>query len=627
MSADEIRDAVEASAASTGRGRNAPYKGEDVIDHFVEHEFLGVRCGRLFVRLSISAVLVASSLWSDGALPDIKLFPAPLSKGYSDAAEPGAIQYACANNRAALEMFFSNRDLPIDAKLIRGMQGQKACHIFYEPSVRGFRALPDNNEIQELFATPDLVALVTGPKSIGESHDILRSVLPRLDRPLRITLGVDDDYDSAFLTQVTESYFSQSVHQINYVPIPPDQGNPWAQDFFKAGSVEGTQKTLVPRRLFEGRNENGSTFSDLLDTFSDEPYFRSKLSWEGGDLQFVLSPRDPNALLLFFGESTVDYWGEELLSREIAYILRLEFGADRVIDLSAAGPHTHYLVAFLPETATALVAQPLSGSRQLAIEAARQIGILYGSQTPKELEHLMSFLDTAFNGLSEDPAYITRELQILRSRFEEIEATRNEGLQKDLDDYTQQHCPQGITECLGSEGQKRMLTAAPDLLRRLLEEDNHAHIRKEMPKKLVDLIAAQFPGELNSISQLLDEKATEIPELGFRVIRVPYLYPGQDLDRWKGISHVNLLAHERKLFVPTFGLGNFEAQLLAKLQKKLSPEYEVIPIYARSTLLLNGGIHCVFGITRGLKPAPPPRVTQLRRKPPGIPVMPEKSTR
>ena len=585
-----------------------------MIDHFVGRGFRGIRCGRLLIRLSVSAVLVAGSLWSDAALPDIKLFPAPLSKGYSDAVEPGAIQYACANNRAALERFFSNRDLPVDAKLIRGTQEQKACHILYEPSVRGFRALPDNYEIQELFTTPDLVALVTGPKSIGESHDILRTVLPQLDRPLRVSLGVDENYSPAFLTQANQSFFTQSVHQIDYVPIPSDQGNPWAQDFFKAGSVKGVRKALVPRRLFEGRDEYGSFFSDLLDTFSGEPYFRSKLSWEGGDLQFVLSPRDPNTLLLFFGESTVDYWGEELLSSEIAYVLRLEFGADRVIDLSAAGPHTDYLVAFLSETKTVLVAQPLSGSRQLTIEAAEQIGLLYGSQAPKELGHLVNFLDAA-NGLSENPAYIARALQTLRSRFEEIESARNEGLQKDLDDYTRQHCPQQITECLGAEGQKRMLTTAPGLLRRLLEEGNDAHIRKEMPKKLLGLIAAQIPGELNSVSQLLDEKAAEIRKLGFRVIRVPYLYPGQGLDRWKGISHVNLLAHERKLFVPTFGLGNFETQLLANLQKKLGREYEVIPVYARSSLLLNGGIHCVFGITRGMEPAPLSRLTQPQERP------------
>jgi agmatine/peptidylarginine deiminase len=39
-----------------------------------------------------------------------------------------------------------------------------------------------------------------------------------------------------------------------------------------------------------------------------------------------------------------------------------------------------------------------------------------------------------------------------------------------------------------------------------------------------------------------------------------------------------------------------EEKIFADLRRKLPDGYEVIPIPARSSLLNNGGTHCIFGI-------------------------------
>ena len=44
---------------------------------------------------------------------------------------------------------------------------------------------------------------------------------------------------------------------------------------------------------------------------------RSRLSWEGGDLQFTRDPRDPRRLVLFYGSFAKPYWAETLTPRRV----------------------------------------------------------------------------------------------------------------------------------------------------------------------------------------------------------------------------------------------------------------------------------------------------------------------
>jgi agmatine/peptidylarginine deiminase len=94
--------------------------------------------------------------------------------------------------------------------------------------------------------------------------------------------------------------------------------------------------------------------------------------------------------------------------------------------------------------------------------------------------------------------------------------------------------------------------------------------------------------------KLLAAKERELQQLGFRVIRVPHLFA--DAGDWPGVSYINHLRVGRTLFVPALGLPQVEDRIFAGLRRKLGASYEVIPIPARSGLLNNGGVHCVFGI-------------------------------
>jgi agmatine/peptidylarginine deiminase len=59
-----------------------------------------------------------------------------------------------------------------------------------------------------------------------------------------------------------------------------------------------------------------------------------------------------------------------------------------------------------------------------------------------------------------------------------------------------------------------------------------------------------------------------------------------------------MLIFDRRLFVPTFGLGEVEETFIEKLRTDLNGAYDIVPVDARTSLINNGGVHCVFGIVR-----------------------------
>jgi agmatine/peptidylarginine deiminase len=114
---------------------------------------------------------------------------------------------------------------------------------------------------------------------------------------------------------------------------------------------------------------------------------------------------------------------------------------------------------------------------------------------------------------------------------------------------------------------------------------------------LLDLIEAQAsrPAWKESI---LDDAAKQLEAWGFRVVRVPLLASKTFHDGWPGVSYINMLAFDRRLFVPILGLGEVEQQIISKLRNDLHGRYDVVPVNARASLLKHGGVHCVFGIIR-----------------------------
>lgn len=114
-------------------------------------------------------------------------------------------------------------------------------------------------------------------------------------------------------------------------------------------------------------------------------YTFSKLSWEGGDLQFVRPPRQPQKLLLFHGSSAFNYWGKHLTDEEYSYVLRLEFGTDQAIDLSTPTSHVDYFVSFLPQDRIALVGKPLIGDFNVARDALNLLKAYFPGAVPSEI--------------------------------------------------------------------------------------------------------------------------------------------------------------------------------------------------------------------------------------------------
>ena len=118
-----------------------------------------------------------------------------------------------------------------------------------------------------------------------------------------------------------------------------------------------------------------------------------------------------------------------------------------------------------------------------------------------------------------------------------------------------------------------------------------------LPLCLASIIESQLWKRDKELDENLENMIKKLRKLGFRVIRVPTVQADPDIP-WSGISYANGLLVDRKLFIPCFGLGATEDELLQRLQQQLPSHYRVIPVLARHTLLANGGIHCATGILR-----------------------------
>lgn len=478
-------------------------------------------------------------------------------------------------------------------------QNYKACHVFYEQTIPGFRALPDNRPITGLASGVDPASLVGGRKQIGDSLDVARAVLERIPRPLDVTFTLTDEFERDYWPDALAKAFPESRHHFKLIESEAKSTHPWGQDFVKAGSVNGELRVLTPRRLFEGREEDGDLYRPLLEAMKEGPYVRSKLSWEGGDLQFISDPKDPSRTILFHGGASHDYWGSNLKHEESSYVLQVEFGADAAVDMSAVGPHADYLAAFIPEANLVLVAEPVTGDLKLAHALTRELRKVYGAREPDELPVLESLLRQA---MGPDPLpmaleQIRNRVQALTRKVPSIEAVVPEPLQKRLEVYNAQHCPEDPTQCYVGEGKRQMRREDPDLMKAVYDTAADSSMEPMVGLRFLRLIESQLPNDPDTISVRIEQQIPKIRKLGFKVARIPYLYSPEESD-WPGISYTNSLLFEKTLFVPAAGLGEAEDAIFEKIRETLPDGYEVVPVYARFGLMNNGGVHCVFGVIR-----------------------------
>jgi hypothetical protein len=514
------------------------------------------------------------------------------SQVFLESAAPGVLGRVCAPARGALQNYFQNEQIGFDEDLVY-RDGDRYCHIFYRPTLAGFRAEPKNSPVRALLFDFDSTRFVVrGDEVVGDSLDVVRSILQNLHRPIPISIGLGRGLSPTLYEEARLRHFGDLASPVMFRDNGSFGFNPWVQDFIKSGRVGATLRVLVPRRLFEAIPANGPAFLPHLDELCrlDSQFVRSHLSWEGGDLLFMRDPRDRDRLLLFYGEAARPYWGRSLTPAEYAYVLKAEFGAEEAIDLSGLAAHVDYEVAFLPDAGIAVLGTHLTGNVSLAREALASLIARMPSPAPTELVELRKVLVRAEDdsGLRDDVLRAVRRAAKARDRWRLADAEGS--------------CPEGdcpAEEPLSFQELETLLALDPERTRARVRADYSSRFDRQTIGAYLAIVESQFlevPEDVLEVSRRSSEK---LAALGFEVIPVPRLggHPDSSIP-WAGLSHVNLLLVDHKLFVPRFGFGSEEDRLLEELSERIPGAYQVIPIFAQHLIVHNGGLHCISGILR-----------------------------
>ncbi len=550
------------------------------------------------MRACLALLLIAGALSAESLEKGIALLPLEASAEFPDGIEPGSVQRACAADVEQLRSFLQRRGEPLVESLVRPWGDYRACHIVSKPALEGFRASPDDDPIVGLHIAVDPMAFFVGRKPTGDALDIAKAVLTEIAAPLDVTVTVRGDFSTELWEAATSRHFGRTGHRVRIRASAVRATHPWTQDYIKSGRIRGAPALMLPRRLFEGRTEEGARYRGLLDGFRQEGLLTSGLSWDGGDVQFVRVPSNPSELLLAHGGSSRNYWGADLTEAEHSFVLRREFGADRVLDLGAIGPHADYLAAFLPQDRIALVAEPVHGDPRLFEAAAKALLELLGPRRAPRLAALVSSLANWDRQIGPYRQTLARQLADVRAEAFELEPPIDPVLDRELGAYAARVCSQNQNDCLTAAAGPELFTAKPELMRRITDAAADINAFQHGVPVLLSLMEAQLQDPPVKRIRKLDQAASDLRKLGFQVVRVPYLTGAGRDNRWPGVSYVNLLAFERTLFVPRFGLGAYEDALLERFSRKLGGRYRVVPVDARASLVSNGGVHCVFGIVR-----------------------------
>jgi hypothetical protein len=340
-------------------------------------------------------------------------------------------------------------------------------------------------------------------------------------------------------------------------------------------------------------------FKGVLDALPSETYVRSKLSWEGGDLQFVRDPISPGRLLLVHGDAAARYWAGSLTAAEYAWVLRIEFGSNESIDVSGILPHADYFVGWVPGMKTVLVAEPLRGNFEFARAALDVLLDVYGSEMPPELDVVDRAMSSEERAFRSELGKLKKALHKARKVCGKWTVPVSGQMMADLDGYVLTNCPENMSDCFAPAGRVKMLVENPESLRAGISNVFDLFNGANLAPRMLSVIESQLPGYRSGVEKLVSAKTEELRRRGFNVVRVPWLDGKSDLDiEWPGISYANSALVGKTLFVPEFGLGAPEKKVFEKLEEELSGNYRVVPVYARYSMLRNGGTHCALGMVR-----------------------------
>jgi hypothetical protein len=528
-----------------------------------------------------------------GTPAEVAYEPVPASARWADAVEPGALRLACAPSDSELRALFAGEGLPFRPELLRRRSG-RVCHVFYRPSVPGFRASPDDEPLAGLdFDTDPVLYLAAGSRNRGEPVGAMKEILQRIPRPLDVSILIHRVHDAAAYESATRRLFGSTPHRIALLDRGIDRTFWWVQDWVKAGLGERGPTILVPRRVFEAKPENGEALAPMLDRFARrEGVARSRLSWEGGDLQVTRDPRDPRRGVLFHGSAAKPYWGETLTPGEYAYVLGVELGTDRAVDLSALAPHVDYFVSFVPEARLALVAVPASGDLDVARAAVDALLSRIAEPRPEALLRLRDALASA----KADRARAA--LARARGESPSWQLAVDPTLAERMRSLVARACLAG-GDCLSPAGQLRMMEADRDTFAAWVHATQSARDEPAVIAAHLDLVEGQLEPVPEPVRRRVLEKIGELEATGFRVVRVPAFRVDLSGPRdWPGISYVNDLVVDKQVFVPRFGLGAVEERVFRSMGAQLPAGYSIVPIDAQRVLIRNGGLHCLAGLVR-----------------------------
>ncbi len=538
---------------------------------------------------------VALAAMPDTTPADVVYEPVPASARWADAVEPGALRLACAPGDSELRAFLASEGLPFRPELLR-RGSARVCHIFYRPSVPAFRASPDDEPLTELdFDTDPVRYLATGSRNRGEPVGAMREILQTIPRPLAVSILIHRVHDDRAYESATRRLFGTTPHRVALLDRGIDRTFWWVQDWVKAGRSERGPTILVPRRVFEGKTANGEALAPMLDRFARrEGVARSTLSWEGGDLQVTRDPRDPQRRVLFHGSSAKPYWGESLTDAEYAYVLGVELGTDREVDLSGLAPHVDYFVSFVPEARLALVAVPVAGDLDAARAALDALLSRFADPRPGTLIQLRDALASP----KVDLARARAALDWARSEAPQWQLAVDPTLPERMRSLVARACPAG-TDCLSPASQLRMMEADRDTFESWVHATQSARDEPAVIAAHLDLVEGQLEPVPEAVRGRVLEKIGELEAMGFRVVRVPAFRVDLNGPRdWPGISYVNDLVVDQQIFVPRFGLGEVEKRIFREVGAQLPAGYSIVPIDAQRILVRNGGLHCLAGLIR-----------------------------
>jgi hypothetical protein len=518
---------------------------------------------------------------------------------FADAVEKGAIQSVCAESKSELHQFFDWVRTPLEEKLIFNLNG-KHCHIWYEPSLPGFRALPENQPISGLYFDLHTVSVMANRNlKVGDTLDIVKSILASINVDLPVSIGI------AYMDSQGYEWAKKGVsfHFPNRPVSLRNNGNfrstIWAQDYVKSGSF-GKQPTLIiPRNLYEGQAKYQSENSSLLNSVPVEQSFRSKLSWEGGDLILVDHPTEQGSRILFYGWASRLYWGRNLTQPEYEYVLKREFGADLAIDISDPVSHIDYLVTFVPKHNLVLVATPVRGDRNLAFDALRMIREVLGPSEEETINEVSLILEQFFEQPSSD---LERKLVNLIQQFQKkltAISKKKPSSPLNLPSLESEDCLESFTKCLNDPPFNTFLEKKFSTVTDWVTRNIEFELQQRLPQVLIEIVESQIRSDRRLQSQRSIQVTETLAKLGFKVLSIPRIGGDPEAQTlWPGISYANSLLVEDQLFVPTFGLGPSEQSQIENLSQQLTGLVTVIPVYSRYNLVFNGGIHCVTGIIR-----------------------------